>query len=96
VAAAIPIAGEGRPAWATAGCNLGSVPLWAFHDELDDVVSPDGSIEPMDNLAACPGVPANQARLTVYPGLTHDGWDQAYSGSLGDDIYTWMLGFSRP
>ena len=26
----------------------------------------------------------------------HDGWDQAYTGSLGDDIYTWMLGFSKP
>jgi predicted peptidase len=96
VAAAIPIAGEGRPAWATAGCNLGSVPLWAFHGELDDVVSPDGSIEPMDNLAACPGVPANQARLTVYPGLTHDGWDFFFNESPAAEIYTWMLGFSRP
>jgi dienelactone hydrolase len=96
VAAAVLIAGDGRPAWTTAGCGLGSVPLWAFHGELDDVVNPQGSIEPMTNLAACPGVPADQARLTIYPGLFHDGWDQAYSGSLGDDIYTWMLAFSRP
>jgi dienelactone hydrolase len=96
VAAAVLIAGEGRPAWGTAGCSLGSVPLWAFHGELDDVVNPQGSIEPMTNLAACPGVPADRARLTIYPGLFHEGWDQAYSGSLGDDIYTWMLAFSRP
>jgi dienelactone hydrolase len=98
VAAAIPIAGEGRPAWATAGCGLGSVALWAFHGEFDDVVDPAGSIEPMTNLAACPGVPANRARLTVYPDLPepHGGWDEAYSGSLGDDIYTWMLAFSKP
>lgn len=32
----------------------------------------------------------------AYPDLGHDGWDQAYSGSRGDDIYTWMLGFSKP
>jgi hypothetical protein len=98
VAAAVPIAGEGRPAWATAGCGLGSVPIWAFHSELDDVVNPQGSIQPMTNLAACPGVPAAQAKLTVYPDLDppHNGWDQAYSGSLGDDIYTWMLAFSKP
>jgi len=96
VAAAIPIAGDGRPAWATAGCGLGSVALWAFHGELDDVVDPQGTIEPLTELAACPGVPADRARLTVYPGLFHDGWDQGYSGSLGDDIYTWMLAFSRP
>ncbi len=96
VAAAVPIAGEGGPAWATAGCGLGSVPIWAFHGELDDVVNPQGSIYPMTNLAACPGVPGNRARLTIYPGLFHDGWDQAYSGSLGDDIYTWMLAFTKP
>ena len=96
VAAAIPIAGEGRPAWATAGCGLSSVAIWAFHGELDDVVDPAGSIETMENVQACTGVTVDRAKLTVYPGLFHDGWDQAYSGSLGDDIYTWMLGFSKP
>jgi hypothetical protein len=96
VAAAIPIAGDGRGAWEAAGCGLASVPLWAFHGELDDVVSPQGSIVPMTNVQACPGVSPDRAKLTIYPGLYHDGWDQAYSGSLGDDIYTWMLGFSRP
>jgi hypothetical protein len=50
----------------------------------------------MTNLAACPGVPADQARLTVNPDLPHEAWDPAYSGSLGDDIYTWMLAFSTP
>jgi len=96
VAAAVLIAGDGRPAWATTGCDLTSVAIWALHGELDDVVDPQGSIVPVTNLRNCPGVPADRARLTVYPGLAHDGWDQAYSGSLGDDIYTWMLAFSRP
>ena len=36
------------------------------------------------------------AKKTIYPDLFHDGWDQAYSGSLGDDIYSWMLGYSLP
>lgn len=96
VAAAIPIGGEGRPAWASAGCDLGSVAIWAFHGSLDDVVNPQGSIEPMTRLAVCPGVSPERAKLTVYDGLYHDGWDEAYSGSRGDDIYSWMLGFSRP
>ena len=95
MAAAVPIAGEGRPAWATAGCALGTVPLWAFHGELDDTVDPAGSIEPMTNLAHCPGIDPARAKLTVYEGLFHDGWDQAYSGSLGDDIYSWMLGITK-
>jgi predicted peptidase len=96
VAAAVPISGDGRPAWAPSYCGLGSTPIWAFHGALDDLVDPQGSIEPMTSLAACPGVPADQAKLTVYPDLGHDGWDQAYSGSRGDDIYSWMLGFSQP
>ena len=96
VAAAIPIAGDGRPAWAPNYCGLSAVPLWAFAGALDDVVNPLGSIEPMTNLAGCPGVTPDRAKLTVYPDLYHDGWDQAYSGSLGDDIYSWMLGFSKP
>lgn len=91
VTAAVPIAGEGRPAWETAGCDLADVAVWAIHGEQDDVVEPEGSIGPINDLAACPGASPDRARLSVYPGLTHDGWDQANSGELGDDIYSWML-----
>jgi hypothetical protein len=41
-------------------------------------------------------VTPERAKLTIYPDLGHDGWDQAYSGSLGDDIYSWMLGITKP
>ncbi len=96
VAAAVPISGEGRPAWGTAGCALGAVPIWAFHGALDDVVNPAGSIETMTNLAGCPGVTADRAKLTVYPDFFHEGWDQTYSGQAGNDIYSWMLGYTNP
>jgi dienelactone hydrolase len=96
VAAAVPIAGDGRPAWAPSYCGLASTPLWAFHGELDDVVNPLGSIEPLTALADCAGVPPGEARLTVYPDRDHNSWDPAYGGANGDDIYDWMLGFSNP
>jgi predicted peptidase len=96
VAAAVPIAGDGRPGSRSNYCALGSTPLWAFHGALDDVVNPLGSIEPMTALAACPGIPADQAKLTVYPDRDHNSWDPAYGGANGDDIYSWMLGFSKP
>ena len=70
VAAAVPIAGDGRPGSSADYCALGSTPLWAFHGALDDAVDPHGSIEPMTALAGCPGVPADQAKLTVYPTAT--------------------------
>ena len=95
-AAAVPIAGDGRPGSAGSYCDLGSTPLWAFHGARDDVVNPLGSIEPMSALADCPGVPADEAKLTVYPDRDHNSWDPAYGGANGDDIYAWMLGFSNP
>lgn len=95
VAAAVPIAGDGRPAWATSGCALSEVPIWAIHGELDDVVNPAGSIDPISALNGCPGATPERAKLTIYPGLMHEGWEQAYSGSEGDDIYSWMLTYTR-
>ena len=96
VAAAVPIAGDGRPGSAADYCALDSTPLWAFHGALDDVVNPLGSIEPLTALAGCSGVPADEAMLTVYPDRDHNSWDPAYAGANGDDIYSWMLGFSQP
>jgi len=95
VAAAVPIAGEGRPALATAGCGLGDTPIWAFTGLLEDTVDPDGSIVPMTTLKDDCGVPPDEAKLTEFPDRDHNSWDPAYGGADGD-IFTWMLGFSTP
>ena len=95
-AAAVPIAGDGRPAWSPSYCGLEEAPLWAFTGLLEDTVDPAGSIEPLTALQACPGVPADEAKLTVYPDRDHNSWDPAYGGANGDDIYAWMLGFTNP
>lgn len=94
IAAAVPIAGEGRPALRSAGCALASVPIWAFNGDADDVVNPAGSIDTIGALQTCPAPPRQDVRLTVYPGVDHDSWDHAYSGSQGQDIYSWMLGYT--
>jgi predicted peptidase len=96
VAAIVPIAGEGRPAWQTAGCSLGEVPLWAFHGETDDVVDPVGSIEPITQLQACTSSPPVDARLTTYPDVGHDSWTSTYAVGAENDIYAWMLGIRHP
>ncbi len=95
-AAAVPIAGDGRPGNRSDYCALGATPLWAFTGLLEDTVDPQGSIEPMTALQACPGVPADHAKLTAYPDRDHNSWDPAYGGANDDDIYDWMLGFSNP
>ncbi|WP_461472423.1 carboxylesterase family protein [Microbacterium sp. HJ5] len=95
VAAAVPVAGDGRPMWADRGCAMAEVPVWAIHGEFDDVVNPAGSIDTIEGISGCPGVTPDRVQLSIYPGLMHEGWDQAYSGSEGDDIYSWMLSYTR-
>jgi predicted esterase len=96
VAAAVPIAGDGRPGFAPSYCDIGATPVWAFHGALDLTVNPLGSIEPMTALAGCGVVPADEAQLTVYPDRDHNSWDPAYAERDGNDIYSWMLGFTHP
>ncbi|HKO50323.1 MAG TPA: PHB depolymerase family esterase [Polyangiaceae bacterium] len=89
VAAAVLVCGDGRDAFAKAGCALGRVPIWALHGELDPSVSPLGSTEPMAKLNACSPPPV-AAKLTVYPGVKHDSWTRTYDLSAGNDVYGWL------
>jgi predicted peptidase len=95
IAAMVPIAGEGRPAWETAQCALGEIGIWAFHGDVDDVVAPAGSVETLHNVRDCPQ-PRRDALLTVYSGVDHDSWTRTYELSAGRDIYAWLLGFTVP
>jgi predicted peptidase len=96
IAALVGIAGEARPAWATAKCGLGAVPIWAFHGDFDDTVELAGSTEPMAKLAKCPVPPGHPVKITIYPDAGHDSWTRTYDLSASNDIYAWMLGFARP
>jgi len=96
IAAMVPIAGEARPAWEAAGCTLGEVAIWAFHGDRDDAVDVRGTIEPMDDLMECPGLPEPGVDLTVYSGVDHDSWTRTYDLSAGHDIYEWFLRVERP
>ena len=96
VAAAVPIAGEGRPAWSAVGCALASVPTWAFHGGLDDVIDPQGSIVPISALRNQCGVTDEEAGLTVYPDRDHDSWNITYAQGSPVDIYTWLLEHTSP
>lgn len=91
VAAAVLICGDGRPAFTKAGCNLGKVPIWAFHGEADPTVDPQGSIATVASLKACTDPPPVDVKLTTYPGVGHDSWTMTYALSNPEnDIYTWL------
>ncbi len=97
VAAAVLICGDGRPAFTKAGCNLGKVPIWAFHGDLDASVSIEGSTGPVASLKACTNPTAVDVKLTTYPGVGHDSWTMTYDQSnQANDIYAWLMSHEKP
>lgn len=81
-AAIAPVAGWGDPATA---CALKDLPVWAFHGDRDDVVTPEGSFAMARAIRACGG---RMSRLTIYPDLGHNAWDPAYADP---EFYLWLL-----
>jgi len=95
VAAAVLIAGNAGGAFATAMCQLGSVPIWAFHGDADTTVPPAEDGEPIAALRACDPAPVD-LRYTLYPGVGHDCWTMTYDlSNPANDIYAWLMSHSN-
>ncbi len=86
-AAVAPVAGRGNPGEA---CRLMDLPVWAFHGDRDDVVTPEGSFNMVRAIRACGG---RKVRLTIYPDLGHNAWDPAYDDPA---LYAWLLEHRLP
>ncbi len=89
-AAIVPICGDsvwyvGDPSQV---CTIRHLPVWAFHGEQDTVIPVTVSQTLVDALNACGG----QARLTIYPNVGHNCWNQAYATS---ELYTWLADQQR-
>jgi predicted esterase len=65
--------------------RLKTVPVWIFHGAEDPIVSPRDSIEIAARLVKMGG----EAKITVLPGVGHEGWDKLYADPA---LYTWFLG----
>jgi predicted peptidase len=97
LAGAVQIAGYGREAMAYAGCEIGRVPIWAFHGSADKTVDANaGTVEPMRQLEACTDPKPLDPRMTIYQGDGHNSWDRTYDLSAGHDIYAWLLSHQHP
>ena len=84
-AAAIPICGAGDPFLV----NWKKVPpVWAFHGEADPTVSVEESKRMVDAMLKHGG----DAKLTIYPGITHDSWTATYDNPA---VYEWLLSHKR-
>lgn len=82
-AAIAPVCGGGMP-WSA---GVLTMPVWAFHGDLDTVVPTFESIAMHEKLKTF-----NQnAQLTILHNVGHNAWEYAY----GDDLIQWMLAQNR-
>jgi len=84
-AAIAPVCGGGDVQFAD---ELKDTPVWAFHGESDPVVPVKRTVEMVEAVNAGGGA----ARMTIYPGVGHDSWVNAYKD---EELYKWMLQNSR-
>jgi predicted peptidase len=84
-AAIAPVCGGGDVQFAD---ELKSTPVWAFHGEDDPVVPARRSIE----MTEAVNKEGGSAKLTLYPGVGHDSWVNAYNDK---ELYKWMLSLTR-
>ena len=107
IAAAVPISGKGSQSLQNVCTYATRIPVWAFHGQNDRKVPANGSIRPVNAINACPGVTI-PAKLSVFAGVAHTGWNQVYNGAwinskpivpgwqaFDQDIYSWMLQYTR-
>jgi predicted peptidase len=84
-AAIAPVCGGGDNQFAD---EINNVPVWAFHGQEDPVVPARRTIEMVEAINQNGG----NAKMTIYPGVGHDSWKQAYSGG---ELYNWLLSHTR-
>ena len=84
-AAAAPICGGGKTAWAK---KYGTLPIWNFHGDADDVVPVRLSRVMVDAIKQANG----NVKYTEYPNVGHDSWTKTYRNPK---LYEWFLSQSK-
>ncbi len=94
--AIVPISGGGNK---SKTCLLSAVPVYAFHNKIDNTVSTSNSINMVNGINLCP--PLVNAKLLLFPDTGHNCWRRVYNRNHSDwtkspttervDIYAWML-----
>ncbi len=71
-----------------ASIAVAGTPVWAFHGEIDEVVPLERTRELVAAMQAAGGTP----RLTIYPGVNHNSWDNAYAEP---ELAAWLFAQRR-
>ena len=88
-AAAVPICGGGDAEAISIDRRAKSLPIWAFHGADDPVVNVRRSQAMIDASRAAGNA---EAKLTIYPGVGHNSWEQTYNDPA---MWRWLLSQRR-
>ncbi len=97
-AIAVVCGSRNTPAKAVVLAN-NNLPVWAFHGDADTKVDFNKTIKMVDAINACTPPPSPLAIKTIYSGITHSSWNNAYriDNSLHDpNVYEWLLQWKNP
>jgi len=86
-AAIVPICGGAGVGFVMAD-RIKDLPCWIFHGDKDTAVSVDFSTKMHSALLKA----GSQAKLTIYPGVSHDSWTQTYDNP---DLWAWLFAQKR-
>lgn len=68
--------------------RVAHIPTWAFHGDRDTAVPVYHTLRMIEAIRKAGGDP----RMTIYPGVGHQCWEEAYSGQ---EFYDWLLSHRR-
>lgn len=74
-----------------ASANMG---VWAFHGDKDTTVPLSRSVNMVNAINSCNPAPNPKAKMTIYPGVRHNAWLNAYQPDNRlhkPNMYEWML-----
>src|SRR5690606_41947331 len=87
-AAICPVVGWGHPALMEPIAKA-KLPVWVFAGGRDGAVLAKDFYEGVNTLES---LGHHNVRFTIHEDMGHDVWKRVYSG---DDVYNWLLSFSR-
>jgi gliding motility-associated-like protein len=98
LAAIIPVCGSGNNTAKACTFGITNLPVWAFHGDADPTVSVSKTINMVNAINACNPAPSPLAKMTIYPGVGHNSWDNAFrTDNLlhTPNAYQWLLQFKN-
>ncbi len=72
-----------------------NLPVWATHNAVDQIVSPNTTINFVNGINAAPTPPNPLAKKTIFKDIGHNCADSTFNMTYGIGAYAWMLQYKR-